>query len=63
TSEEAFDVTTDWKTYSFAIPKEFQDEVVEVELKILGPVWIPSPEQRRQRMYPYTAGVRWIERK
>ncbi|MCA9424463.1 MAG: hypothetical protein KC994_05285 [Candidatus Omnitrophica bacterium] len=63
TSEEAFDVTTDWKTYSFAIPEEFQDEVVEVELEILGPVWIPSPEQRRQRMYPYTAGVRWIERK
>ncbi len=62
TAEESYDLPTIWKTYSFSIPESLRDELVEVELKVLGPVWVPSLAERRQGLFPYTAGVRWMKR-
>ena len=62
TAEESHDLPTVWRTYSFSIPPEFQEELVEIELRVLGPAWIPTLVERRQGLFQYTAGIRWIER-
>lgn len=56
-------IGTDWSVVSFPIPENLQSQTLEFELRVEGPVWVPTPEERRQGMHPYTAALRRLERR
>ena len=62
TAEESYDLPQTWETYQFTLPADYRDQVVEVEIKVLGPAWIPSMVERRQGRFQYTAGIRLMRR-
>lgn len=56
-------IGTDWSVVSFPIPEHLRNQTLEFELRVEGPVWVPTPKERRQGMHPYTAGLRRLERR
>ncbi len=59
---EPVPVSEAWSTLTFDIPRELENQVIEVELIAGGPVHIPTLAEREKGSAPYTVALRRMER-
>jgi hypothetical protein len=62
TPTAAIEVNPERMTCQFPIPDEYRDKPIEVELRAVGPVWIPPPDKRQQGAAPCTLKLWRISR-